>query len=62
MSSASAAATVSPITLVSGPSLYATCTVGAGTGTNYVNAEVEPQGAMNPTNPSNIAAAWQKDR
>jgi Neuraminidase (sialidase) len=54
--------TVAPLTLVSGPSPYATCTVGAGTGTNYVNAEVEPFVAVNPTNPSNIIGAWQQDR
>jgi Neuraminidase (sialidase) len=62
-SGTSAAATVSPITLVSGPSPYANCTVGAGTGkTIYVNAEVEPQVSINPTNANNIVAAWQQDR
>src|SRR5947208_13135987 len=62
VSSASASATVSPITLVSGTSPYASCSVGAGSGTVYVNAEVEPQVAINPSNPSNIVAAWQQDR
>ena len=40
--------------LASGPSPFATCTVG-GPGTIYVNAEVEPWVAVNPVNPLNIA-------
>src|SRR2546425_5356174 len=55
------ASTVSPLVLVSGPSPYATCTIG-GPGTNYVNAEVEPYVAVNPTNHSNIIGVWQQDR
>ncbi|MFL6703865.1 MAG: sialidase family protein, partial [Paraburkholderia graminis] len=47
--------------LVSGPSLFATCTIG-GPGTNYVNAEVEPWVATNPKNPSNLIGVWQQDR
>src|SRR6266516_556018 len=43
----------SPPKLVSGPSPFASCTIG-GPGTNYVNAEVEPRVAVNPTDPSNI--------
>src|SRR5206468_837136 len=61
VASANATATVSPITLVSGPSPYANCTAG-GPGKNYVNAEVEPYVAINPANPNNIVAAWQQDR
>ncbi len=50
----------SPI-LVSSPSPYATCTIG-GSGTNFVNAEVEPYVAVNPANPMNIIGVWQQDR
>ena len=53
---------VAPLTLVSGPSLYAKCTVGAGTGTNFVNAEVEPQIAADPINPRHFVGAFQQDR
>jgi hypothetical protein len=48
--------------LVSGPSPYATCGNDAQSGTNYVNAEVEPHVAVNPTNPDNILGVWQQDR
>jgi hypothetical protein len=41
---------------------YATCTVGAGTGQVYVNSEVEPYGAVNPSDPANIVAVFQQDR
>ena len=50
------------VSAVSGPSPYAGCTAGAGTGKNYVNTEVEPQIAINPANPSNIITTWQQDR
>ncbi len=53
---------VGPVSLASGPSPYASCTADAGTGTNYVNAEVEPQVAVNPANQANIIATWQQDR
>jgi hypothetical protein len=53
--------TVAPLTLASGPSPFAGCTIG-GPGTNYVNAEVEPWVAVNPTNPNNIVAVYQQDR
>src|ERR671936_2129341 len=46
---------------VSGLSPFATCTVG-GPGTNFVNSEVEPFVAVNPTNPSNIVGVFQQDR
>jgi hypothetical protein len=46
---------------VSGPSPFASCTVG-GPGTVYVNAEVEPRVAVNPTDPSNIVGVFQQDR
>ena len=53
--------TLSPTALASGPSPFAACTVG-GPGTVYVNAEVEPRIAVNPTDPSNLVAVWQQDR
>ncbi|MBI3898926.1 MAG: exo-alpha-sialidase [Gammaproteobacteria bacterium] len=49
------------LTLVSGPSPYAACTVG-GPGVNYVNAEVEPWIATNPANEQNVIGTWQQDR
>jgi hypothetical protein len=55
------AATVGPLTLVSGPSPFAGCTIG-GPGTNYVNAEVEPWVAVSPVNSQNIIGVWQQDR
>lgn len=57
------ATTVSLLKLVSGPSPFASCTIGNGPGAvNYVNAEVEPFVAVNPTNPANIIGVWQQDR
>ncbi len=55
------AASVGPLVTVSGPSPFASCTIG-GPGTNYVNAEVEPYVAVNPTNLNNIIGVWQQDR
>src|SRR5512136_827190 len=44
---------VGPLMLVSGPSPFAACTIGgSGSSVKYVNAEVEPQVAVNPTNPN----------
>ncbi len=58
-----AASAVSPLVLVSGPSPYASCTIGGtSSSTNSVNAEVEPYVAVNPTNHSNIIGVWQQDR
>jgi hypothetical protein len=52
-----------PLKLTSGPSLFAPgCNGAPQTGTNYPNAEVEPQVAVNPTNPKNIVGGWQQDR
>jgi hypothetical protein len=45
----------------SGLSPFGACTVG-GPGTNFVNSEVEPFVAVNPTNPSNIVGVFQQDR
>ncbi len=41
---------------------YAKCSVGAGTGRNYVDSEVEPYGAVNPTNSNNLITVFQQDR
>ena len=57
---ASTASRAAPV-LVSGPSPFATCTIG-GPGTNYVNAEVEPWVAVKPGHQSNIIGVWQQDR
>jgi len=46
---------------VTGPSPYATCTVG-GPGTVYPEAEVEPFVAVNPADRTNLIGAWQQDR
>lgn len=57
--------TVSPLKLVSGPSPFAGCTIGAtgvGFEVMYENAEEEPWVEVNPTNPKNIIAVWQQDR
>jgi BNR repeat-like domain len=53
---------VSPLTLVSGPSPFASCSIAGQPGTNFLNSEVEPWVEVNPTNPNNIIAAWQQDR
>jgi len=56
---------VAPLTVITGPSPFAGCTVGA-TGnpgeTLYENSEEEPWVAVNPANPDNIIAVWQQDR
>src|SRR5215208_6246066 len=52
-----------PLKLTSGPSPFAPgCNGAPQTGTNYPNAEVEPQVDVNPTNPLNIVGGWQQDR
>jgi hypothetical protein len=54
---------VGPLSLASGPSPYAGCTVGQfNNATNFVNAEVEPFVAVNPTNPANLIGVFQQDR
>ncbi len=51
------------LTLVSGPSPFASCTIGSGPGAiSFVNAEVEPYVAVNPTNSKNVIGVWQQDR
>ncbi len=57
--------TAGPLRLASGPSPFAGCTIGASGAPNevlYVNAEVEPWVAVNPTNPTNIIGVFQQDR
>src|SRR4051794_26333531 len=60
---AASAATVGPLSQASGPSPFAACTSGLDPGspgaTNYLNAEVEPWVAVNPTNPNNVVGAFQ---
>jgi len=55
----------SPV-LVSGVSPYASCLNAGEPGTNYVNAEVEPYVAVNPTTVGtanvNLIGVWQQDR
>src|SRR4029450_3143484 len=60
-SAAAGPVTVGPLRLISGPSPFTNCNIGPG-GTNYLNAEVEPWVAVNPTNPSNIIGVYQQDR
>jgi hypothetical protein len=41
---------------------FAACSVGAGTGLNYVLSEVEPFAAVNPTDAANVVTVQQQDR
>ena len=55
--------TVAPLTLVTGPSPFAGCTVGVAPGSVlYPNAEEEPWIDVNPANPNNLIAVLQQDR
>jgi len=60
--STAGAFTVSPLTVLSGPSPFADCSIAGQTGTNFLNSEVEPWVEVNPTNPNNVIAVWQQDR
>ena len=52
-----------PLKLTSGPSPFTPgCNGAPQTGTNYPNAEVEPQVDVDPTDPLNIVGGWQQDR
>ena len=55
---------IAPATIVSGPSTLTACPSGASPdfATAYNNTEVEPQVAVNPTNPNEIIAVSQQDR
>ena len=60
---ASPAANEGPAVAVSGASPIAECLGDQpGSGTNFVNSEVEPWMAVNPTSANNLVAAWQQDR
>jgi hypothetical protein len=56
--------TLGPQVLVSGPSPFVGCPIGSAgpTSVNYPNTEVEPQVAVNPTNPTRIVGNFQQDR
>jgi hypothetical protein len=53
-----------PQVLVSGPSPFAACTIGSAGPSSvvYTNTEVEPQVAVNPTNPTRVVGNFQQDR
>jgi len=54
---------VAPLTLVSGPSpFFPGCEITPQTGTNFLNAEVEPRVAVNPVDAANIVGVFQQDR
>jgi hypothetical protein len=63
---AASAVTAGALSVASGPSPFADCTTGLDPGspgaTNYLNAEVEPFVAVNPTNPANVIGVFQQDR
>ncbi|MFL6069752.1 MAG: sialidase family protein [Actinomycetes bacterium] len=61
---AAAAYTSSPATPVSpSTSPLVNCTApDSGPGVKYVNTELEPSLAINPTNPNNMVGSWQQDR
>ena len=61
---AAAPYSLGPPVLVSGPSPFAACTIGSAgpSSVAYTNTEVEPQVAVNPTNPNAIVGAFQQDR
>ena len=57
------ATSFTPLVLVSGPSPYASCTIGGGPGAVvYTNAEVEPYVAVDPAHSSKLIGVWQQDR
>ncbi len=51
-----------PLVRVSPTSTLTAGCNGAQTGTLYLDAEVEPSVALNPTSPANLIGAWQQDR
>jgi hypothetical protein len=56
------ASTETALVTVSSTNPYANCPADGQSGTVFPDAEVEPQVAVNPANPSNIIGAWQQDR
>jgi hypothetical protein len=57
-----AASTQTALVTVSSADPYTNCPQDGQSGTVTVDAEVEPQAAVNPINPNNIIGAWQQDR
>lgn len=58
-------ASAGPLTQISGPSLFTSCTADSPNlqgGTNYPATEVETWVDVNPVNPMNVVAVWQQDR
>ncbi len=53
---------VAPLTTLSAHSPFASCDLSGQSGTNYLDAEVEPWVAVNPQDLHNIIAVWQQDR
>src|SRR2546428_9616563 len=56
---------VAPLTIISGPSPFAGCTIGASGApgeTLYTNGEEEPWLDVDPTNANNMISVWQQDR
>src|SRR5436189_6183078 len=62
VAAASAGAMVDPLVTVSGPSPFPTGCNPDTSGTNYLNAEVEPYVASNPANRQQMIGVWQQDR
>jgi hypothetical protein len=54
-------ASVTPLVRANGASPFASCTIG-GPGNLFVNAEIEPFVAVNPTNQQNVIGVVQQDR
>ena len=54
-------AAVGPLTLVSATNPFAACST-SDPGTNYVNAEVEPFVAVDPTDANHMIGVYQQDR
>jgi hypothetical protein len=59
---AHAYATETALVTVSSTNPYANCSNAGQPGTNYPDAEVEPQVAVNPHSADNIIGVWQQDR
>src|SRR5713101_4463770 len=59
---AHANAVPTPLVTVSSADPYAGCSNAGQTGTNHVDAEIEPYVAVNPHTADNIIGVWQQDR
>src|SRR5712692_4541257 len=63
---AAGSSATAPLTVVSRPSPFASCTIGGpdpnfANDTNFVNGEVEPEVDVNPRDRSNIVGVFQQD-